>query len=206
MQMMKRVGVNPFVRRQSPESQFSHFNGTWEELVALVEENLDKPHCVKPGYRDGVQLVSVMPDRFRSGVVEVTESTPLRAVFNARRKGENPYIQVEAVGGEKLEALVVDIVLYRHDVLAADGDATKCEKCDGSGEEPCDACGGTGHVYEWEIISINARPTLKEEPMHPMAMARNLLGLPGGSAAKYTPEEFANAILYWSHHAMCGAK
>ena len=40
--------------------------------------------------------------------------------------------------------------------------------------------------------------------MHPVAMARNMLGLPGGSEATYTAEEFATAIVYWSTRAMCG--
>ena len=73
-------------------------------------------------------------------MVELTEGTPLRAVFSSRRKGEEPYLQVEAVGGDKLPAKVVEVVLYRHDVLGRDASSEA----------------------EWEIISINARPT--DEP------------------------------------------
>jgi hypothetical protein len=40
------------------------------------------------------------------------------------------------------------------------------------------------------------------EPMSPIAMAKNLLGLPGGTHADYTAEEFARSILFWARHAM----
>jgi hypothetical protein len=182
---MKHIGTNAFVKRQTADSKFSHFEGSWEELEHLVEEYFG---VALPGYRDGVCLVPVPPEGFYSGVVELTVDTPLKATFEARHAPEDAFVQVVALGGEKLPARAVNIVLYRHDVLAADGDAT------------LDADGG--HAYEWEIISINARPTEEEEPPTPMAMARNFLGLPGGTKAEYTTEEFARAIVYWSRRAM----
>lgn len=175
------IEVNGFARRQTAESKFSHFTGTWEDLAALVEA-----HCAKatPGYRDGVLEVPVPAERFFSGVVELTPETPLRAIFAARRKGEDAYLQIEALGGEKLPAKSVQVILYRHDVL---GD---------------DATPGTEAV--WEIVSINARATEGPEPLTPMAMARNFLQLPGGTKAEYTADEFARSIVYWSSRAMRG--
>jgi len=178
---MALVGINEFVRRQTPDSKFSHCASSFEVLAALVAGSLSEG---KTGYKDGVLLVSVPPEGFFSGVVEVTEGTPLKATFESRRKGEAPFVQVVAVGGEKLPAKAVEIVLYRHDVLAADNEAST--------------------EAEWEIISINARPTDEPEPMTPMAMARNMLGLTGGTKAEYTAEEFARAIVYWSARAMRG--
>lgn len=173
------IGINSLAMRQTADSKYSHFGGTWDELVRLVKENFKK---AKPGYRDGVILVPLPPEGFFSGVVEVTPDTPLKAEFSARRKGEEPYISVVAVGGEKLPAAVVEAVLYRHDVLGSD--------------VTTDA--------EWEIVSINARPTDEPEPLTPVAMARNFLSLPGGTKAEYTAEEFARAIIYWSKRAMRG--
>lgn len=175
------VAVNSFVTRQTPESKFSHFEGTFEELVELVLANFAS---AKPGYKDGVLLVPVPADRFKSGLVEVTKETVLKSTFEARREGELPYIQTVAVGASKLPAKVVEIVLYRHDVLAENK------------ERSTDA--------EWEIISINARPTEELEPLSPMAMARNMMGLPGGTKAVYTAEQFAESILYWSTRVMSG--
>ncbi len=177
--------VNTFARRQTAESKFSHFGGSEDQLLELVEACMEQ---AKAGYRDGVILVPVPPENFFSGVVEVSTDTPLRAEFGARAKSEAPYINVVAAGGEKLPAAAVEVVLYRHDVLGAD--ATRNE----AGEP----------VAEWEIISLNARATEGPEPMSPMAMARNFLALEGGTKAEYTAEEFARAIVYWSTRAMRG--
>lgn len=177
------IGINSFVTRQTADSKFSHFGGSWEELVSLVEKYFGE---AKSGYRDGVMLVPVPSDGFFSGVVEVNSDTPLKATFEARRKGEDPYLQIVALGGEKLPAKTVDVVLYRRDVLLEEGpDHVSTEA-------------------EWEVISINARPTEEPEPLTPMAMARNFLVLPGGTKADYTAEEFARSIIYWSKRAMHG--
>jgi hypothetical protein len=178
---MAKVAVNSFVTRQTAESKFSHFEGSFEELVALVEANIEKG---VEGYKPGVLLVPVPAAGFKSGVVEVTETTELKATFSARRRGEEPYVDVVALGGEKLPAGFVEIVLYSHETLAADNEAET------------DA--------EYEIISVNARATSEPEPMHPVTMARNFLAMAGGTKAEYTAEEFANAIVYWSRRAMKG--
>jgi hypothetical protein len=178
---MPTIGVNVFVLRQTAESRFSHYAGS--SLVPLVEENFSQ---AKSGYRDGVLLVSVPPMDFYCGVVEVTPETTLQATFKARKEGEQPYIVVEAVDAKKLPAKVVEVVIYRRDTLLEEGpDAVSTEA-------------------DWEIVSINARPTEEEEPLTPMAMARNFLELPGGTKAEYTAEEFARSIEYWSRRAMVG--
>lgn len=176
---MTTIDINALALRQTAKSKYSHFAGTAEELISLVEGNFNQQ---KAGYRDGVVLVPVSAENFFSGVVEVTPDTPLRATFGARRKGEDPYVQIEAVGGEKLPAKVVEVVCYRHDVLGADASTEA----------------------EWEVVSINARPTEEPEPLTPVAMARNFLELPGGTKATYTAEAFAHAIMYWSKRAMRG--
>jgi len=178
---MPTIGINSFVTRQTAESRFSHFAGTLEGVAKLAELGFD---AAKPGYRDGVVLVSVDPLGFFSGVVELTEETELVSIFAPRREGEKPVIQTTAKGGEKLPARYVELVLYRRDVLLEDGEPTT------------DA--------DWELVSINARATEGEEPMTPDAMARNMANLEGGTAAAYTAEQFMESILYWSSRAMAG--
>jgi len=181
---MSQVAINPFVTRQTASSQFSHFEGSWDALSALVEAHLDE---AREGYMPGVKLVPVPAAGFYAGVVALTAEMPLQAVFAARREGEEPYIEVRAAAAAKQPAAAVDIVIYSHEVLAKDGDA--------SSDAP------------WEVISINARLDADPEPLTPMAMARNFLGLAGGSeGASYTAEEFARAIIYWNQHAMCFAE
>ncbi|MBD3248020.1 DUF3228 family protein [Candidatus Falkowbacteria bacterium] len=175
------IAMNSFALRQNAESKYSHFAGTNDELIELVSDCFSQ---AKPGYRDGVLVVPVPPEKFFSGVVEVGEKTQLKAEFRSRRRGEEPYLQVSALGRDKLPAKAAEVILYRHDVLTEDGDAST------------DA--------EWEIVSLNARPTEEHEPQTPVAMARNLLGLAGGTKkANYSAEQFAKAIIYWSKRAMC---
>lgn len=178
---MPSIGINAFVLRQTHDSKFSHFEGSAQQVANMAKDFFAR---AKQGYRDGVVLVPVPLKGFFSGVVEVSPDTELRATFGARREGETSFVSVEAVGADKLPAKHVDLVLYRRDVLLEDGDAsTECE---------------------WELVSINARPTEEPEPLTPMAMARNFLKLEGGTEGDYSAKEFADAILYWSTRAMRG--
>ncbi len=177
---MPSIGVNVFVRRQTRESGFSYFDGALQRVANLAKDYFPG----KTGYRDGVMLVSVPAEGFFSGVVGICPDTKLVATFAARKEGEEPFVSVRAIGAETLPAGHVELVLYRRDVLLEDA----------SGTTEC----------EWELVSINARPTKEPEPMTPMAMARNFLVLEGGTKASYTAQQFADSILYWSTHVMCG--
>lgn len=176
--MAPTIGINEFARdRHKPERPYAHFTGTYSELVKRVKDNF---HLQKPGYRDGVILVPVSPREFYTGNVLVEEDTELRAIFEARRKGEDPFVQVLAKG-KKPMASYVDIVLYRKDVLDENNESTE----------------GT----DWEIVSVNAREIEREEPIPPLTMARNFLELTGGTKGEYTADEFAESIVYWSKRA-----
>jgi len=175
---MAQIELNKFCQRQTADSRFSHFSGSWEELVGLVEAHFAE---AKPGYKDGVVLVPVPAAGFFSGVVHLTPETELVARFQARREGEDPFVVLTAKGF-KAPAAFVEVVVYRHDVLAENG------------ENSTEA--------GWEIVSINARDSQEPEPQHPVSMARNMLGLMGGSSAQYKAEDFARAIIYWSTRAM----
>jgi hypothetical protein len=183
---MTRVAFNSFVRRQTAESPFSDWDLTDEQLLRAVEINLDNGI---PGYRDGVLIVPVPPYGFRTGLVTLREGDELVGRFEARRPGEEPRKSVYASRvsmtllssseecdiyvdeyREKMPARAVEIILYRHDVLAENGDAET------------DA--------EWEIISVNARTTLGEAPIAPMVLMYNHFGSDGGTSTNMTPEEF----------------
>jgi hypothetical protein len=174
------IRCNHFVLRQVAGSPFSHFDGTWAELEELAHQAL----ALRGPWSETAEPIlclPVNPYRFHSGIVEVTTETQLVPSFASRAISEAPFIDVRAKG-KKLRALNVDLILYSHAHLGADvsyPDSTL------------------------EIVSINARITTAAEPMTPMAMARNYLGLPGGSPRSYTPLEFAQSIHFWSTHAMC---
>lgn len=204
MSQVFSIKCSEFVKRQTPESGFSHFNGTWEELEELVRYVfLYYPKQVRAGYKDGVCLVDLHPEnrfyidaetwnfprdavsKFYSAIVPLTEETKLVASYAPRQPGEKPFIRV-AAHGKKERAKYASVVLYRADVLAEDDDRST------------DA--------DWEIIAIKARVSPEEEPMDPYTMARNFLHLKGGTKGDFTAQQFAESIVYWNNHTMCVRK
>lgn len=192
----KKVAAGEFVKRQTPESGYSHFEGPWALLEKIVEIHLSmhgnlfegEKDPVTPGYRDGVILVEMGPRftvLFRSAIVELTEEAKLTANYAPRRKDEDPFIRVSAKA-KKQQAKHASVVLYRHDVLAENN------------ERETEA--------EWEIVAIKARVTEEEEPMDPYTMARNFLHLKGGTKGDFTAEQFAKSIVYWNNHCMTTGK
>ena len=195
-----KINCNAFVKRQTAESPFSFLadpigqTADWRTLEVHVEECLEEPTkldaIAKDGYKPGVVVLSIPPGfagfKFYSGVAVLTETTPLRARFAARRPGEAAFVEVQAIG-RKTEAVAVDIILYSRALLIEEGEIPDVDT-------------------DYEIVSINARTSAEPEPMSPMAMARNFLELPGGTKAEYTAAQFAEAIIYWSTRAMHGGE
>lgn len=174
---MKKVKASNFVKRQTEESSYGHYSGSWSELEDLVIEHFDER---TDGYRDGVVLVPVPKDGFFTSIVELSEDDTFYSEYSSRQPGEAPQLSTNVVGKSKSPANFVNIVLYRADVLAEDDDRST------------DA--------EWEIISINAAPC-EELPMDPVTMMRNELHLKGGTKASYSKEQYIEAIRFWASHS-----
>jgi hypothetical protein len=186
---MEQIEANEFVKRQTPESKFSHFNGTWEDLAALTWLYIND---AKPGYRQGVMLVPVPAHMFMTSIVKVGPQTPLEATFVSRQEGEEKHLGTISRNGKKQQAKYVEIVVYGLSVLQE-------EKPSESGAP-------------WQIISINASPTESEVPFPPISRARNILGLKGGTDAQLEEKtklelvemivDMARATIFWSQHVM----
>jgi hypothetical protein len=174
------IAISNFVRRQTPESQFSHWTWNDEELLTFVREKFNE---AKPGYRDGVILVPVPALGFYSNTVQMVENDIIVGIYKPRQASEEPRRQTFVLGGNKLPAQRVDIVLYRHDVLVE------------GNEQSCDA--------EWEIISVNAEITdgTVPSPMKPSTLMANHYVMSGGTDTGMTPEGFQAALKrsveYW---------
>ncbi len=179
---------NPFVMRQTESSPFSYYAGDMEDVPALVAANFANKTS---GYRDGVVIVSVSPKGFFSGVVTLEEGTALTGSYKARREGEDPRKQVLAQGAQKIPAAKVDVILYRSDVLAENGDNTLESSED-----------------NWEVVSINASPTDADMPIAPMTLMHNHFGSSGGTDTNMSDEEFVRLLRagfeFWKDKAMCG--
>ena len=175
-----------FAKRQTPDSRFSHFEGTEQELIKLVGDSAD---AATQGYRAGVYEVQVPPDRFKSGIVQLKEGDKLTGVFKARQTGEDPRkVVVTEERRTKLPAKYVEVILYHRTVLEEEA--------------------GYEAVADWEIISINASPTNESTPIPPDALIANHFNLSGGTSTKYTPEEFekalAKSVRFWKDKVLCG--
>lgn len=173
------IVVSQFVRRQTPASAYTHFDGEWSEVRERVRANF---HRAKPGYREGVLLVPIPPDGFYTGIVTLEVGDRLVGRYVPRHPGEEPRKETFVVRKEgKSPAKRVDVVLYRHDVLAE------------TNEQSSDA--------EWEIISVNGLPTEDEAPVSPGTLMANHFQISGGTATGMTPELFEAALrksfLYW---------
>lgn len=181
---MPRIDINPIVRRQTPQSRFTHYARGWDELVELVEAHWE---AQTPGYREGVVLVAVPPEGFWSSVVPLVSGDRLEGIYEPRVPGEEPRMEIHVVGKSKSPAVAVDIVLYRHDVLA--------ENDEHSGDA------------DWEIVSINGRPSEEEMPMMPGTLMANHFQISGGTATHMDDAQFVAALkksfLYWRDKSLC---
>lgn len=181
---MSRTFALTFAARQTPESRFSHFEGTETELLTLVSRCFD---MAQPGYREGVLCIPVPYDMFRTGIVQLEEGQELLGGFESRRGNEDPRKFVTAKG-EKMPAKYVEIILYNKKVLEEDPEYTA--------------------IADWEIISINASPTDQPAPIPPNALIANHFGMSGGTDTYMSPEAFESALRlsveFWKDKAMCG--
>lgn len=177
IKMSKLIAASKFVRRQRAKSRFTHYEGTWSMLEKMVTMNYNMGN-VKPGYKDGIVLVTVPAEDFKMGGPFV-EGCKITAEFKPRQEGEEPVLQITN-HAPKVQCNYVEIVLYRHDVLQENDEAS------------CDS--------PWEIISINGMLEKEDnQPIPPTTMARNFLHKKGGTKAEYTAEEFAESIWYWKN-------
>ena len=174
--------------RQTPESRFSHFEGTTEELIALVQDTAaSDPTAVLPTAREGIVKVKVDPAQFKTGMLKLEPNQVLFGMFEARQGGEYPR-KVLLAKGEKLPAKYCEIIMYHRDVLL-----------ETEGYEP---------AAEWEVISVNASPEEGAVPMAPQTLMYNHFEMDGGTSMGMTDEQFVAALrhslLYWHDKSMCG--
>ena len=185
-------GFDPFVRRQTPASKFSHWTIPDTELLQRVYLHWDER---KPGYREGVVLVPVETDGFYTGIVTLQEGDKLAGAFVPRQAGEMPrksiHFTPKASGTGKLPAQSVEVVLYSREALLEDHKP---------GEPEPD--------FDWNIISVNASPWPFATPLPPDTMMANHFRDSGGTQTNMTDEEFVDALrdsyFFWRDKAHVG--
>ena len=185
---MTTIAPNQYALENHTPRNGSHFAGTWDQLIKLVEEYWgDK----KPGFTDGCWEVTLPPEGFFAGVVDLRNVSPdalnmgaLRVTFETRKGtvDEDPMLAVRAPASLKAPALKVKVICYSHGLL---------------GDEASTAA-------DFELVTIVAEPFEEPAPMPPVTMARNFLGLKGGTKGEFSAEDFAKSIIFWAQHAVAG--
>lgn len=131
-------------------------------------------------------LIRIPPDGFYCPPrAKLVEGMVVKAEVKLRQDGEDPTLEtyVEEDEAQRCNALVivpakyVDVVCYSREALLENN---------GKSSTGCD----------FEIVCLLASVG-DNEPMMPMAMARNYLEMPGGTKSDYTAREFAEAVYYW---------
>lgn len=180
------LALNPFARRQTPASRFSHYEFSEETLLALVRAALPD---ARKGYRDGVWEVPVPAYGFYSGVVTLERGQQMVATYQSRTQAEEPRKDIMATGGKKMSAKSVTIIVYSSRLLAEDGDNSLPSEDD-----------------NLEIISINASPFEGREPINPETLMYNHFHMSGGTATNMSDEQFVAALreafFYWRDKAL----
>ena len=186
MRSIPDIGIHPFLSRHTPESRFTHWILTNEELLQRIR---DAWVFHKPGYRDGVYEIPLNPDGFFSPVVVLKPGDRLRGIYEARTEGEDPrkVTVLDKGDRQKTPAVGVTAILYHKDVLAEDGETFD---------------------HDWAVLSINARITVEPEPMTVGTLLANHFHVSGGTNTGMTPEEFEAALrtsyMYWKDKAFLG--
>jgi len=178
------VAVNDFVHRQVQGSGKTYSKTLSFDFIASHAETQMKKGCFTEGYRDGVRIVHAhqsIVNEFICPFVKVDKHTRLISRLVNRRPEEKPYIQTRAITGTPLSAGAVQLIVYRHDVLAENQEFSTNSK--------------------WELISIHAVPKgVGALPMGPVTMMRNQLKLPGGTEAAYSAEDWAESVRFWQEY------
>lgn len=172
-----KVKINNFVRRQTAESSYTHFEGTEQELLDLVNHSLEVGDW-RTGYRHDILLVRVCPTKFKSGLVKLRDGDRFTGQYTSRREGETPRKETRVIRPDGKETpYCVEIVLYSHEALVEgkENDYNKDEA-------------------DYEIVSINGYPSVLPGPIAPGTLMHNHFGSDGGTKTNMSDSEFVEAL------------
>lgn len=160
---------------------------TEEDVLSRVQLGFNSAGCVRPGYRDGVLLVS-LPNvaGFKRRVKKLVEGDYLFGKYQARVAGETPRKKVGVLHvGELPDAVAVDAVLYHRDVLNETEDMHR--------------------PYDYEIVALLGKESEGDEPMDVETLLHNHFLSDGGTSTQMSDSEFVEALrkshAYWKDRA-----
>jgi hypothetical protein len=178
-------GINKFAadRHFSQGLGFSFTTLSHQELCEEIAKNWDKR---QPGMGETtLDRKVVVPISSRSVYGVYTTIKPdmeISAKVEQRQAGEDYFIECKVanppIQQNKVNDAFAKVVLYSRAALMENGGTCSTDA-------------------DWEVVCLISSD-VKNEPMQPLAMARNMLEKVGGTLSTYTAQEFAEAIYYWS--------
>jgi hypothetical protein len=160
--------------------------------LGSINSSLNTEYSIErviPGYADFCKLLVLKNfTTAKTGSLPITIENYqyLRTGYSSRTTSEIPVMErwfELPLSAPKAEYLVV--VLYSKEQL---------EKERKEGEEEFDG--------DWGVVAILAQMSPSEEPMKPITMMRNALGIEeGGSGVPIDREAYANSVEFWSKNA-----
>ncbi|MBI5701682.1 DUF3228 family protein [Candidatus Saganbacteria bacterium] len=191
---MIKIGMTQFAagRHFNPEFPGTKIGNIDSNAFTNKANQLAQGKSLTPGY------VSFCAHLFlenftdaRAGVVEITAANEkfIKTGYVARKTEELPVLTrwFDSADVVPPKAPYLDIILYTSEELKTEGEAI----------DPADS--------NWGIISINGITGCKEEPMLPITILRNGLGIDFGGVANPVPidlKAYARAVAFWSRMAL----
>lgn len=194
--MIENIKITEFAKRHFD----SKFGGTkilnvtpedFEHMINTLHTSAHTEHLferVIPGYADFCKLLVVKNfTNAKTGTLPITLENYqyLRTGYSARTESELPIMErwfELPLPAPKAEYLV--IVLYSKEQL--EKEATSEYVFDG----------------DWGVVAILAQMSAVEEPMKPITMMRNALGIEeGGSGVPIDKEAYKKSVDFWSKNA-----
>tara|TARA_Y100001970_G_C14228245_1_gene856989 strand:- start:1772 stop:2356 length:585 start_codon:yes stop_codon:yes gene_type:complete len=194
MPIANTVHVSNYIRRQTEESKFSHTSRTWDQVADEVKANIEKGTPSK--FQPRALEVPINPSDCYTSVTTLVQGQSMQASFESRFKGEAPRKTISAIrefdtDPDKMEAKSAFVVIYPSTLLAEDGQ-NELEPVEGN----------------WEMISLNASPTIEATPIAPDTLMHNHFGSDGGTATGLSDADFVSALresfTFWKDKAMQG--
>lgn len=219
--MNKRLNIgwsNFALSRHKPEGGFSYFKGTNAQLLSLVRKHWSKR--VPGAGRSDLSKVVIVPvpaDKFVGNTVKIRDGLSIKAQIKRRQPGEDPFVSTSTDRfywtNTKRSTDVRDPLSRRMSRIAPMEKIKYAKVILYSKDALLENNGKRSGDYDWEVVALIASP-VKDEPMHPLAMARNFLQKKGGTYAPYhegkTPEQvarfFCKAIYFWSQRVTISPK
>lgn len=182
-----RISLTDFARNRHFDTDFAGtiIPCTPQEFGTAINNFLPGQKLVD-GYADFCKHLFI-PNWWgaKAGVVLVTSENEhlLRTEYVARREGELPILtRYFPRGSVEVEASAyLDVILYSAEQLESEGIEI---------------------LGDWGVVSINSCEEARENPMKPITMMRNALGIrEGGSGVPLDGVAYGRAVAYWTRWA-----